>query len=80
MSKEQTWWEYFFGKCDDTIASPETIRQRNLMLKQIRDTENFRLKPIDKDVIVESTKPIIIPKRKRQKNKKKHVKRSTYEF
>ena len=80
MSKEQNWWDYFFGEWDDTIASPETIRQRNLMLKQIRDTENFRLKPIDKDVIVESTKPIIIPKRKRQKNKKKHVKRSTYEF
>ena len=80
MSKEQTWWDYFFGEWDNTIASEETIRQRTMMLKQIRDTEQFRLKPIDKDEISETTKPVWIPKRKRNKKRKKHIKRSTYEF
>ena len=78
-----TWWEYFFGEWDETIASVETIRQRNMLMRQIKETEQFKLKSVNKDVkkvSFQTTKPIIIPKRKKHKNRKKHIKRSTYEF
>ena len=76
-------YEWMWGEFDNTIASQETIQQRNLLLKQIRETKQFKLNSVDKDVkkvSFQTTKPIIIPKRKKHKNRKKHTKRSTYEF
>ena len=78
-----TLWSYFFGKWDETMASEDTIQQRNLLLKQIKETKQFKLKSVEKDiktVSLKSTKPVYIPKRKRLKNRKKHIKRSHYEF
>ena len=74
ISEPQSWWEYFGWQIwDNTIASDETIKQRHLLMEQIKSSQ-IKLKSVNKEKSVKSKKG-----GKKKKNKRnKHIKRSTY--